>query len=77
MNYEKHLVSEVSSTYIENFIRDTMSMTGNKTSADIVYEMALVEFKGIKKPEFMKVWKDLVKEGFIIKVSGKLYKWEM
>ena len=77
MKLNKYLTELNKRQEIENFIRDSLSGTPRKTTADLMYTATKAEFKGLPKGMFMKVWNELVKEKFLIKVSGNSYKWEM
>ena len=74
--FEKHLLREVSDTAIENFFRDTLSMTDLETTQSIMWQQAKLQFRNLKKPQFNKIWKELVKDKFLLKV-GKNFKWEI
>ena len=78
MDYGKHLVSEkTNGNDIATFIRNHLSGTPRKTTGLLMWQAAKKEFKDITKNQFTKVWNELVRDEFLVKVSGKSYKWEM
>lgn len=77
MNIDKYLVSEkTNGNDIANFIRNSLSGTPRKTTGILMFHAAKEEFKDITKNQFTKVWNELVRDEFLVKVSGKSYKWE-
>ncbi len=76
--HEKYLITErkFEDTAVENWIRDQLSGTRRKTTAQIMASSAKDHFKGIGGDQFMEVWNDLIKDGYLRKVSGDSYKWE-
>ena len=70
--HEKYLQTEkVDEDGISNYIRDEMSGTRTRSTAtEMLNDMKRfgIGFKSIKKAQFMKVWKRLVKEKYMKKV---------
>lgn len=78
MKLQKYLLSEkTDGNAVANFIRNHLSGTPRKTTADLMFTMAKKEFKGITRKEFAKVWRELIRDDYLINVGGKTFKWEM
>lgn len=77
--YKKYLVTErkYDDSAVENWIRDQLSGTDDKMSSKLMYSFAKKNYAGIDKGQFMNVWNELVADGFLVKVGGDNYKWEM
>ena len=61
---------------IENWLRDMLSGKARKTTAKELWPMAKRELKGTSQAKFNKVWKSLIKDGYLVG-DGETYKWEI
>lgn len=61
---------------IENFVRDELSGKARKTTAKELWPFAKREITGVTQSKFNKVWKSLIKGGYLVG-DGETYKWEI
>lgn len=62
---------------IENYIRDTLSGTSRKTTAELLWPMCKKMVKGVNQDKFNKVWQSLIDDKYLVKAGGDdSYKWE-
>jgi hypothetical protein len=71
-----NILTEESETDVENWIRDTLSGTTRKTTADLMYNLCKKKFKHTDKDDFEEIWNALIDDGYIVKAGGNNYKWE-
>ena len=79
MRLDKYLITERSfdASAVENWLRDQLSGTSRRTTAQLMLQSAKKYFKGMGGDQFMVIWNELVSDGYLIKISGDSYKWEM
>lgn len=73
---EAKKISNPSSVDVENWVRDSLSGIKRTTTKDIMRGLFKKAFTGSTKI-FDEVWDDLIDDGFLVKVSGNKFKWEM
>jgi len=62
---------------IENYIRDTLSGTPKKTTAELLWPLCKKMVKGVNQDKFNKVWQSLIDDKYLVKAGGDdSYKWE-
>lgn len=64
---------------IENHIRDHLSGTNRRVTRDTMYRLASdgLSVRHLNKADFIKVWNNLVDEGYLKFAGQKTYRWEM
>lgn len=76
MRLKEYINEKIDDSKIENYIRDSLSGTKRKTTAELMFNGMKKALKGVTKSQFMKVWKDLVDDGYLIQ-HGTSFSWEI
>ena len=61
---------------IENYIRDTLSGNPRETDLKAMLSVYKKSNKKVKDKDFERVWKSLIKDGYLVKNKNDLYSWE-
>jgi len=73
---ERKKLASPSESETANWIRDHLSGTQRVTTKDLMRNLFKSAFSGSTKI-FDETWDNLIDDGFLVKVSGNKFKWEL
>lgn len=74
---KESVLTEASTTDVENFIRDMLSGTSRKATDTLMFKLCKKVFKKLDRDEFQEIWDSLVDDEYLVKAGGQNYKWEI